>query len=107
MLEMMNQYVVPVTIAFCLVIGQLIKQFPRINNRYIPVIVAIFGLFFNIWTNDFNVTPIVVLQGLASGLASTGAFELVKNVAGKEDVPLKSRAIGDVEISEEEMSENK
>lgn len=84
-LTILKEYVVPMTIAFCLVIGQLIKYVPAIKNNYIPVIVALFGLVFNIWVNNFSLTPLIVLQGLASGLASTGVFELAKNILKQEE----------------------
>lgn len=87
-LTVLQQYVVPMTIAFCLVVGQLMKQVPKIHNKHIPLIVALLGLLFNIWVNNLNITPLVVLQGLASGLASTGTFELIKGILKKDKIEL-------------------
>lgn len=49
--------------------------------------VALLGLLFNIWVNNLNITPLV-LQGLASGLASTGTFELIKGILKKDNIEL-------------------
>ena len=44
---------------------------------------AVLGVILNVWMNAWSFTPEILLGGLASGLASTGAFELVRNI--KED----------------------
>ena len=79
MMEILSNYVVAITMAICLAIGYLIKHSLNfIPNKYIPLILAIIGIGINIWVNQ-TFTPEILLGGLASGLAATGAFELVKN----------------------------
>jgi hypothetical protein len=56
-----------------------------IPNKYIPLIMGILGTVLNVWLNAWNFTPEILLGGLASGLAATGAFELVRNIGGKSD----------------------
>lgn len=47
---------------------------------------AVLGVILNVWINAWAFTPEILLGGLASGLASTGAFELVRNIIpGKGD----------------------
>lgn len=41
---------------------------------------AIVGIILNVWINGWKITPEILLGGLASGLASTGAFEMVRNI---------------------------
>lgn len=78
-MEILSNYVVAITMAICLAIGYLIKHSLNfIPNKYIPLILAIIGIGINIWVNQ-TFTPEILLGGLASGLAATGAFELVKN----------------------------
>ena len=45
---------------------------------------GVLGILLNTWVSGWAFTPQILLGGLASGLAATGAFELVKNVAGSE-----------------------
>ena len=51
-------------------------------NRFIPLIVAVLGIIFNVWAScsfDFN----TLMIGMASGLASTGMYEAFKNLIEK------------------------
>ena len=49
------------------------------------VIPLLLGVVLNTWVSGWMFTPEILLGGLASGLASTGAFELVRNVAAKKE----------------------
>ena len=87
-MDFFSEYSVPVVMAICLAIGYLVKHtIPGDKvNRFIPVIVAVIGIFINIWCNAWAVSPEILLGGLASGLASTGAYELViQQLKGKGD----------------------
>lgn len=80
-MEILNQYLVLVVMAICLCVGYVIKNsLDFIRNKYIPLIMAVLGVVLNVWLNGGQFTPEVLLGGLASGLASTGAFEAVKNI---------------------------
>ncbi len=81
-MEILQEYASPMIMAFCFGIGYCIKKFTpeSFDNKYIPSIVSIIGIFFSIWCNGFTVTPPVVLCGLASGLASTGIDQLIKTL---------------------------
>ena len=48
---------------------------------------GILGVVLNTWLNGFVFTPDILLGGLASGLASTGAFEAVKQLTSNETKP--------------------
>lgn len=83
--EIFANYVVMVVMLICLSIGYIIKHsLPFIKNTYIPLIMAVLGVVLNVWVNQFAFTPEVLLGGIASGLASTGAYELVRNLKKKE-----------------------
>jgi MFS superfamily sulfate permease-like transporter len=82
--EFLSQYVVVIVLLICLCLGYVIKHsISFIPNKYIPLIMAIVGTILNVWINGWNLTPEILLGGLASGLASTGAFELVRNISSK------------------------
>ena len=79
-MDVLSQFVVPVTMATCVALGYIIKHsLDFIPNKYIPLIMAVIGLAINIWVNR-SITPEIFLGGLASGLAATGAFEAVRNI---------------------------
>jgi hypothetical protein len=85
-MEFLADYVVIVVMAICLCLGYVIKNsLDFIPNKYIPLIMAIVGVILNIWLNSWSFTPVILLGGLASGLASTGAFEAIRNLADKKD----------------------
>lgn len=82
----MNEYVVAVIMAICLAIGYIIKHsLSFIKNDYIPLIMGILGILLNVWYSGWNFTPDILLGGLASGLASTGAFEAIRNIGKSND----------------------
>lgn len=84
-MEILTQYVVLLVMAICLAVGYIIKHsLDFIPNKYIPLIMGILGVVLNVWISGWEFTPEILLGGLASGLASTGAFEAVRNLTKKE-----------------------
>lgn len=80
-MDLLNQFIVVAVMAICLCLGYVIKHsITVIPNKYIPLIMAVLGVILNVWMNAWTFTPEILLGGLASGLASTGAFELVRNI---------------------------
>lgn len=80
-MEVLSEYVVAIIVAICLCIGYIIKHSIKIvPNDLIPLIMGVLGVVLNVWFNAWSFTPETLLGGLASGLASTGAFELVRNI---------------------------
>ncbi len=80
-MEFLSRYVVVVVLAICLCLGYIIKHsISFIPNKFIPLILAVVGTLLNVWINGWTFTPEILLGGLASGLASTGAFELIRNI---------------------------
>ena len=84
-LTFLSEYCIPVIVGICLCIGYVIKtSIPKVDNSLIPMIVAILGLFINIWINH-AINPPIVLGGLFSGLASTGLHQMFKNLIKVEE----------------------
>ena len=85
-MEFLSNYVVVVVMAICLCLGYIIKHsINMIPNKFIPLILAVIGTILNVWINGWTFTPEILLGGLASGLASTGTFEMVRNIAGRKE----------------------
>jgi hypothetical protein len=84
-MEVVGQYVVVIIMAICLCLGYIIKHsLDFIPNKYIPLIMAVLGVILNVWLQGWKFSPEILLGGMASGLASTGAFEVVRNLVAKE-----------------------
>ena len=80
----LNDYVVLVVVGICLCIGYVLKNsFPKLDNKYIPLIMAILGVVLNIWISK-EITPDILLAGMISGLSSTGLHQLFKNIIGDD-----------------------
>jgi uncharacterized membrane protein len=77
-MEVLSQYTVPVVLGICLAIGWIIKHWADfIPNKLIPMILGVFGMLINIWLQNWMLTPEILLGGLASGWAATGAHQSV------------------------------
>ena len=84
-LVFIQKYAVFPIALICYVIGYVIKHFiPKLPNRFIPLILAILGVFLNVAFNNFTFTFDIVISGMASGLVSTGSFEMVRNLLKTE-----------------------
>lgn len=84
-MDFLDKYVVVVIVGICLALGYIIKHSLNfIPNKYIPLIMGIVGVLLNVWMNNWNFDVQILLGGLASGLASTGTFEMVRNIRNKE-----------------------
>ena len=83
-LDFLTNYLVRVIVGICLCVGFVIKtSIPKIDNKYIPLIMAVLGIALNVWIN-MSFTPDILLGGLFSGLASTGLHQAFKQVINKE-----------------------
>ena len=83
-LGFLNDYLVLVVVGVCLCVGYVLKNsFPSLDNKYIPLIMAILGIVLNVWIVK-AISPDVLLGGMFSGLASTGLHQLFVTLINKE-----------------------
>lgn len=85
-ISVLTQYVSIVVVGICLCVGYIIKNsLDFIPNKYIPLIMGVLGLTLNILINlSSGINADVILVGLFSGLASTGLYEMFKNLINKQ-----------------------
>lgn len=84
-LGFLSDYLVLAIVGICLCVGYIVKKWIKdVDNKYIPTICALLGVFLAIWLNGWNVTPAIILSGLFSGLASTGLHQMLKQYIDKE-----------------------
>lgn len=80
-LNALMNYINIIVLGICLCVGYVIKNsLDFIPNKYIPLIMLILGTVLNVIFNLPNITGEVVLVGMISGLASTGLYEMFKNL---------------------------
>ena len=85
-LSVLTQYLSIIVVGICLCIGYVIKNsLDFIPNKYIPLIMLVLGLAINILININGINAEVILTGMLSGLASTGMYEMFRNLINKED----------------------
>lgn len=75
-ISFLTDYCNVIIVGICLCVGYVIKQsMPSVDNKYIPLVMAILGVIIALWIN-MDVTPQIILSGLFSGLASTGLHQM-------------------------------
>ena len=84
-MDALAKYSVEIIFVACLLIGFLIKGIDKIPNKYIPLIVGVLGVVFNVWLNAWAFSLPIMVGGLASGWAATGGFETVKQIVTNGD----------------------
>lgn len=86
-IEFLQDYIVLIVVGICLCIGYILKNVVTTEkvNRFIPLVMGLLGIALNVWVNAFTFTPEVLLGGLFSGLASTGLYELFKNLINRKE----------------------
>lgn len=78
------EYINVVTLGICLCVGFVIKQsLTFINNKYIPLIMLCLGTIINVACNFSDISAAIILEGMVSGLASTGLYEAMRNLMDK------------------------
>ena len=84
-LSFLSEFINLGILGICLCIGYVIKtSLDFIPNKYIPLIMLILGAVLGIITNLNDLSINTVLTGMVSGLASTGMYEMFKNLINKE-----------------------
>lgn len=82
-MEFLNDYMIPVIVGICLMVGYIIKHWIKdVDNKIIPTVCAVLGVALSIWMGWGNITPETILCGLASGLASTGLHQAFTQLIG-------------------------
>lgn len=83
----LTNYLNSLIFGICLLLGYCIKTaIPKIPNRFIPLSALILGAALSVITYQ-SITLEVILGGMFSGLASTGCYEMIRNLINKEIDP--------------------
>lgn len=78
-------YINPLILGICLLVGYVLKTaFDKFPNKYIPLSALTLGTIIAITINlKAGISAEIVLGGMISGLASTGLYEMLRNLLEK------------------------
>mgnify|MGYP003292685223 CR=1 FL=1 len=81
-LDFLLEFINPIIFGICLLLGYVLKEaFEKFPNKYIPLAALCTGTIISILLNlDVGITAEIILGGMFSGLASTGFYEMVRNL---------------------------
>lgn len=75
-----HQFIILLPTVIACLLGFLFKGLaPEKYHKFIPVMCATIGVAINCWIN-LGISPQIIAEGLVSGVAATGMFELVKQL---------------------------
>ena len=79
-------YINPLILGICLATGYALKTaFAKFPNKYIPLSALVLGTLIAILINlKAEIYAEVVLGGMITGLASTGLYEMLRNLLNKD-----------------------
>lgn len=80
--EILKEYLIVTIVLICLVVGYILKNIITTDkiNKFIPLIMAVLGVILSLWMHSWKFTPDILLAGLISGLASSGAYDGFKGI---------------------------
>lgn len=82
-LTFLTEFIDPITLGICLCVGFVLKYaklFEKFGNQYIPLSMLILGCAISVATHIGDISVEIILGGMISGLASTGLYEMVRNL---------------------------
>lgn len=86
-LSFLMEHINLITLGICLCVGFALKYakiFDWLGNQYIPLSMLVLGTIINVLVNIPNINAAVILGGMISGLASTGLYEMMRNLLDKD-----------------------
>lgn len=85
-ISFLTTYINPVILGICLLAGYVLKTaFHKFPNKYIPLFALVLGMIIAVLMNGKSgINAEMILGGMISGLASTGFYEMVRNLLNEE-----------------------
>lgn len=78
-LSFITDMYIPIIVVACLIVGYIFKKWIKdVDNKWIPTIVTVIGLFLAGIMNGWSIQSLVA--GALSGLASTGLHQLFTQI---------------------------
>ena len=74
-IELLNELVQPLVIIGCLTFGYILKEYIPLDNKHIPLLLAITGIALSFALYGNQGVEQTIIAGALSGLASTGLHQ--------------------------------
>ena len=80
------EFIDPIILGICLAMGYALKNaFEKFPNKFIPLTAMCVGTILSVVLNiRSGITAEIMLGGMISGLASTGLYEMLRNLINKK-----------------------
>lgn len=78
-LNIFKDLTIPIIVISCLIFGYILKNYISLENKHIPLIMALLGIILNIFINGYVSFSSTIVAGALSGLISTGLHQLFSN----------------------------
>lgn len=83
--EIISNLTLPVIVVACLVVGYIIKNYVPLNNKHIPLLMALLGIALNYLINGYISFEETVVSGALSGILATGLHQAFSNYVNKSN----------------------
>lgn len=84
-LSFLTNAINPLILGICLMVGFVIKTaVPKLPNRFIPLSALVLGTVIGILINWPGINAEIIMGSMISGLASTGLYEMMRNLLDKD-----------------------
>lgn len=84
-LTILMNYIDLMTLGICICVGYALKTaFNQFPNKFIPLVMLCLGTICNLIINRDQLNAGIILGGMISGLASTGMYEMFRNLLGSQ-----------------------
>lgn len=93
-------------LALCFVLGYVIKNYTKVPNKHIPLIMVVVGAIASVVVSILNGDSATgslgngIITGAVSGLASTGSYEFIVNTFGLKSKKNESEDTADENVEE-------
>lgn len=67
-----------ILVAAIYMLGEGCKMYPYLNNKYIPVVLLVFGIVFSVWI--LGLSPVSILQGILCWGTAIGLNQTIKQL---------------------------
>ena len=82
-MDFLNEMIMPLVLAACLVVGYIFKKWMPADNKYIPTVLAVLGAVLGCVSLQ-EISLQTVVAGAVTGLASTGLHQIFKSFIERE-----------------------
>lgn len=81
--NVIKELTLPIIVVGCLALGYVLKNYVPLNNKHIPLLMALCGIGLNVVVNGYISFRDTIVSGALSGIVSLGLQHLFTNYINK------------------------